>query len=50
MKTWPKNGIEDKHNDIIIDEQQDKLEHVDNDIKDDGDNKNDVVHISCLLW
>ena len=44
------NGIDDQYNDNIIDEPQDILEeHVDNDNKDDEDNNNEVVHISCPI-
>ena len=41
-----RNGIEDQNNDNIIDEPQDILEE---DVEDDVDNNNEVVHISCLL-
>ena len=42
-----RNGIEDQNDDNIIDEPQDIL---DKDLEDDDDTKNEVVHISCLLW
>ena len=39
-------GIDDQINDDIIEEPQDIL---DEDVEDDYDNNNKVVHISCLL-
>ena len=41
-----RNGIIDQNNEDIIDEPQDILEE---DVEDDDDNTNEVVHISCLL-
>ena len=41
-----RNSIDDQHKDNIIDEPQDILEE---DVEDDDDNSNEVVHISCLL-
>ena len=40
-----RNGIEDQNNDNVIDEPQDILEE---DVEDDYDTNNEVVHISCL--
>ena len=40
------NGIDDQNNDDIIDEPQDILEE---DVEDDYDTNNEVVHISCQL-
>ena len=41
-----RNGIDDQNNYDIIDEPQDILEE---NVVDDDDDSNEVVHISCLL-
>ena len=40
------NGIDDQNKDDIIDEPKDLLEE---NVEDDEDDSNEVVHISCLL-
>ena len=41
-----RSAIGDQNNDNIVDETQDILEE---DVEDDDDINNEVVHISCLL-
>ena len=42
-----RSAIDDQNKDNIVDEPQNILEE---DVEDDDDNKNEVVHISCPLW
>ena len=42
-----RSAIDDQNNDNSVDEPQDILEE---DVVDDGDNNNEVVHFSCPLW
>ena len=41
-----RSGIDDRNSDDIIDEPQDIIEE---DVEDDYDNNDVVVHISCLF-
>ena len=42
-----RSAIDHQNNDNIVDEPKDLLEE---DVEDDDDKHNEVVHISCSLW